>query len=230
MSPPPPASTPHLLDLSPSDTLPDHDPLPPTILNSALRPSGGAGSAATATAAAAAGPSLPKQQDNDKAEESSERGYPDRSSYQQLPDTPGTPPIENPFDNPAIDTAGAAAVARAADRAAGGLELDSDLDNPHKNPLVALEPDEEEDGEDVPLDIEAIRREYRRSNSYAPSGRSFVQKEIGVARRVLPPIKTASPFEQIDRNTPSYFGTFSVCRYGDKHIEKFDKKTLAATK
>lgn len=72
MSPPPaPADSPHLLDLSPSDTLPDHAVLPPTNVKAQLHvPADVPGGPSTAPSDA----EIPHD-------------YPDRSTYQQLKDT-----------------------------------------------------------------------------------------------------------------------------------------------
>ncbi|KAF8253342.1 hypothetical protein K440DRAFT_248813 [Wilcoxina mikolae CBS 423.85] len=125
--PPPPNSTPHLLDLSPSDHLSDHKALP-----------------------------LPGQKTEDSHSQEQDDGYPDRSTYQTLPDTPGTPPSQDPF--------------------AAGVS-DENLIPIEADPVAV----DDNEHEDVHYDLNALRSEYKRS-FVAPSP-GLVRRDIGVIRR-----------------------------------------------
>jgi hypothetical protein len=133
MTPSPENTIPHLLDLSPSDHLSDHKALP------------------------LPGKSL---QDSQEQEQSLD-DYPDRSTYQELPDTPGTPPTTDPF---------AAAVSLSAVNA-GPIPCEPDL-------VAEAEVDDE-----VDYDIGSIRGDYRRTSSlYTAPPPGFVRRDIGIIR------------------------------------------------
>jgi hypothetical protein len=130
MPPPPPpnSTTPHLLDLSPSDHLSDHKALP-----------------------------LPGQKTEDShSQQEQDDDYPDRSTYQTLPDTPGTPPSQDPF--------------------AAGVS-DDNLIPIEADPVAA----DDNDHEDVQYDLNALRSEYKRS--FAAPTPGLVRRDIGVIRR-----------------------------------------------
>jgi hypothetical protein len=133
MTPPLP-TTPHLLDLSPSDHLSDHKALP-----------------------------LPGQKTEDSHSQADD--FPDRSTYQTLPDTPGTPPVQDP-----LATAGG-----------GGSGSQENLIPAEATPETTTAATKEEEEEEFSYDLSQIRAQYRRSGGVPGPG--LVKRDIGVVRR-----------------------------------------------
>jgi len=167
LPPPLPNPTPHLLDLSPSDHLSDHKALPLTRKaqeqeqEQECKTEGGEGGEA----------------ERENGYPSHGDDFPDRSTYQQLPDSPGTtgstdlfvPTVNNnnsiynsnnPFASIATDVAGA-----------GEATVDR---------TIEVEDREEEEGE--VLDLEALRTVYKRAWGGA-AGQRLVKKDVGFVRR-----------------------------------------------
>jgi hypothetical protein len=166
LPPPLPNPTPHLLDLSPSDHLSDHKALPLTRKaqeqEQERKTEGGEGGG---------------EAERENGYPSHGDDFPDRSTYQQLPDSPGTTGSTDPFvptanNNNSIYNSNNPFASIATDVAGAG---EAAVDR-----TIEVEDREEEEGE--ALDLEALRTVYKRAWGGA-AGQRLVKRDVGFVRR-----------------------------------------------